>query len=321
MRGSRQLRLALVLLLLTAFTLTALDFSQTGTGPLGALRRGIDTVIGPVQRSVGGAAGSVGRALGGLPRLGSYQSDNRRLQRENDALRGQLRETDLLRCQAAQWDALLQLQQAGQFRLLPAHVTSIGAAFGFERTAVLDAGSRDGLRPGLTVVTGRGLVGRTKEVSPYTTTVLLLTDPQVVVGTRLGSSAALGTIRGTERGQLIFELNGQRPSLRKGDVLFTAGSTTYPAGIPVGTLTAVTADANALTRSGQVTPFVDTGALDLVGVITDGTRTTARPALAPPRSGASTPASTCSPPPATPARTATPKPPAKLVPTPRPTAS
>ncbi|HTL24933.1 MAG TPA: hypothetical protein VL281_12965, partial [Mycobacteriales bacterium] len=80
MRGSRRLRLTFVLLLLTAFTLTALDSTTAQTGPLAALRRGIDTVFGPVERVVGGGASAVGRALGGLPRLGSYQSENRKLQ-------------------------------------------------------------------------------------------------------------------------------------------------------------------------------------------------------------------------------------------------
>ena len=83
MRGSRRTRLTLVLLLLTAFTLTALDYNSAQSGPLAALRRGIDTVFGPVQRAVGSAANSVGSALGGLPRLGSYQSENKKLRREN----------------------------------------------------------------------------------------------------------------------------------------------------------------------------------------------------------------------------------------------
>ena len=86
MRGSRRLRLTLVLLLLTAFTLTALDYNTQRTGPLAALRRGIDTVFGPVKRGLGTAASSAGNALGGLPRLGSYQRDNAELRRENDRL-------------------------------------------------------------------------------------------------------------------------------------------------------------------------------------------------------------------------------------------
>ena len=45
MRGSRRLRLTFVLLLLTAFTLTALDNTTAQSGPLAALRNGIDTVI------------------------------------------------------------------------------------------------------------------------------------------------------------------------------------------------------------------------------------------------------------------------------------
>ena len=297
MRGSRQLRITLLLLLLSAFTLTALDFSLSPTGPLGALRRGIDTVIGPVQRTVGGAAGSAGRALGDLPRLGSYQTDNRRLQRENDALQAQLRETASLRCEAKEWTSLLGLQLAAGYTLLPAHVTSVGAAFGFEQTAVLDAGSRDGVRPDMPVVTGRGLVGRIKEVAPYTTTVLLLTDPQVQVGSRLGPSAALGTTSGHGSGPMTFQLQGQRPSLHRGDTVVTSGSTTYPPGIPIGTLSLVLANPDALTRSAQVVPFVDTSALDLVGIITNGTRTAPRRPLAPPRtSPAGVPFGTCSPP-------------------------
>lgn len=321
MRGSRQLRLALVLLLLLAFTLTALDFRQSGTGPLGALRRGLDTVLGPAERAVGGATGAVGRALGGLPRLGSYQSENKRLQRQNDALRAQLRDTALLRCRANEWDALLRLQQAGGYTLLPAHVTSVGSAFGFDQTAVLDAGSRDGVRPGMTVVTGKGLVGRTKVVAPYTTTVLLMTDSDVSVGSRIEGSAALGTTSGNGARPLTFRLAGQRPSLRRGDVVVTSGSTTYAPGIPIGTLSDIRANPDAVTRTADVVPFVDLGALDLVGVVTNGVRTVPRVPLAPPRSPTDAPGGTCAPPGPTPTPTpsAPPRPtPTAVTPTPKP---
>ena len=39
--------------------------------------------------------------------------------------------------------------------------------------------------------------------------------------------------------------------------------------IPIGTVTAVAPDANAISRTATVVPFVDTSTLDLVGVITD----------------------------------------------------
>ena len=63
MRGPR---LLLVLLLLTAFTLTALDVRSGEGSPFDALRRGADAVLGPAQRAVGGAARGVGGLFDGI---------------------------------------------------------------------------------------------------------------------------------------------------------------------------------------------------------------------------------------------------------------
>ncbi|MGZ6793713.1 MAG: rod shape-determining protein MreC, partial [Mycobacteriales bacterium] len=74
-----------------------------------------------------------------------------------------------------------------------------------------------------------------------------------------------------------------------GDVLLTTGSGTYAAGVPIGTVTTVTPDTNAITRSATIVPFVDVASLDLVGVITDSQRTAPRVPLRPvvPRTTAS----------------------------------
>jgi len=145
-RGSERLRTILVLLVLTALTLTALDYTQGGGTPDTALRRGVDTVFGPVVRAVGGAASSAGNAISGLPRLGSYQSDNAALRRENTRLKGQLAASAGLQCQVDQWSQLLHTKDFLKLTTVPAHVSAVGSAFGFEWTATLDVGSRDGIR-------------------------------------------------------------------------------------------------------------------------------------------------------------------------------
>ena len=293
MRGPR-LRLVLVLLILSALTLTALDFRQGSGSPLSALRRGSDAVLGPVVRAIGGAAGVAGSALGGLPRLGSYQRDNRRLQRQNDELRRKLLATDGLRCRQGEWDALLRQRDYGAYAVLPAHVVATGASFGFEYTATIDAGARDGLRPDMTVVNGLGLVGRTKQVGPFTSTVVLLADPAFGVGSRLASAASYGLATGNGQAPMTYRIVGSQPVLRPGDVLVTTGSGTFQPGVPVGTVTRVAPDANALTRTATVQPFVDVGALDLVGVVTERSRslprTPLRPRAGPSGCGATTPA-------------------------------
>lgn len=289
MRGSRRLRLTLVLLLLSAFTLTALDYNSAQTGPLAALRRGIDTVFGPLERVVGNGADAVGNALGGLPRLGSYQSENAKLQREVDALRGQVASQAGLQCQVDQLNALMHLVSYTGYHPVPAHVVAVGPSGAFEWTATLDAGTADGLHPGMTVVTGAGLVGRTTAVAAHTATVLLLADPGFTVGGTLISQASVGFARGNGAKPMTYTLASTRSQVRRGDVLLTTGSGTYAAGVPIGTVISVTPDTNAITRSATIVPFVDVGSLDLVGVITDPQRTAPRVPLRPvaPRTTAS----------------------------------
>jgi rod shape-determining protein MreC len=292
-RGSRRLRLTLVFLLLTAFTLTALDRTTTTTGPLAALRRGVDTVLGPVQRVVGGAASSVGHALGGLPRLGSYQSENRKLQREVETLNGRIAAAAGLQCQVDQFYALMHLVDVTGYATVPAKVVAVGPSDGFEWSAVIDAGSADGVKVSQTVVTGAGLVGRTTQVGRHTAKVLLLADPEFAVGGTLAQVASIGIARGRGSRPMTYSLASSRALVRKGDVLLTTGSDTYAAGIPIGTVLSVAPDANAISRTASVAPFVNVSSLDVVGVITASSRTKPRSALRPVAPGASPTSSPC----------------------------
>lgn len=293
MRGSRRLRLAFVLLLLSAFTLTALDSTNARSGPLAALRNGIDAVFGPVERVLGGAAGSVGRALGGLPRLGRYQSQNTKLSREVDALNGRLASLAGLQCQLDQFHQLMHLVDVTGYTTVPARVIAVGPAAGFEWTAVIDAGSADGVRASQTVVTGAGLVGRTTQVSAHTAHVLLLADPEFTVGGTLAQVASIGFAHGNGSRPMIYSLASNRAPVRKGDVLLTTGSDTYAAGIPIGTVTAIAPDANAISRSATVVPFVDVSSLDVVGVVVDPPRAKPRGLLRPIGPGPSPTSSPC----------------------------
>ena len=275
MRGPR---LLLVLLLLTAFTLTALD-ARSGSGSFfDALRRGADAALGPAQRALGGAARSVGRVLGG------DSDEQAELRAENDRLRAELRRTDDLRRRVAQLDALLALKDFGSYPMVPARVTAIGSTFGFESTVTLDAGSADGLEPGQTVVDGDGLVGRTLRVGPFTSTVLLLTDPGFTVGARLTREGTVGLATGTGDGLELSLVEGGR--VAQDDALLTTGSDTFVPGVPVGRVTDVEPGAGSLVTTARVRPYVDVTSLDLVGVVNAPPRSTPRVPLQPsPRPG------------------------------------
>lgn len=278
------------MLVLTAFTLTALDYRSGGSSSaFDAVRRGSDTVIGPAQRVLGGLFHSVGSALGGLAHIGSSQRDLASLRAENERLQAQLRETDGLRRQARAWDQLMGL--ATTYRTVPAQVIAVTSAFGFEWTATLDAGSRDGVRDGQTVINGQGLVGRIKRTGTYTSTVLLLADPGFGVGFRLQRSGALGFLDGAGLGAMKYKVIGQVARVDPGDIAVTSGESTFVPGIPIGRVSTINTDVNSLTRTGRLEPFVDVTSLGLVGIVVERPRGVPRfPLPVPPASPPASPA-------------------------------
>lgn len=300
MRGSRQLRLLLVLLVLTAFTLTALDYRAGGGSAFGPVRRGVDAVFGPAQRAVGGAARAIGDALGGLPNIGTYRDDNEALKAENQRLTALLAETDDLRRLEKQWNDLLRLKDYGTYTVVPARISGFGSAFGFERTVTLDAGSKDGVQVDQPVVNGQGLVGRVKRVGPFTSTVVLVTDELFTVGVVLDKRSTFGFVDGDGAEAMTLKIPQRDGKVEVGDLLLTTGSSVAVPGIPVGRVTKVAGGGGGLARTADVDPVVDLSALDVVGIVTDGPRSTPRlpippspvPAPAPRPSVTATPTAT-----------------------------
>lgn len=298
MRGSRRARLVLAVLLLTAFTLVTLDYRSGGGGPL---RRFAGAVFGPVERAVGDVARPIGSFFASLGHLSSYKSDNAKLKREISQLQNQLHLTDDQRAQLADMEKLLHLDQEAQFRMVTARVIAMGGSLDFESTATIDVGSRDGVQPNMTVIDGDGLVGRTLTVSATTATVLLADDVQFSAGARLESSQLIGHVDGGGQHPMRFTLLDSQGTISVGERLVTLGDVgqrPFVPEVPIGRVTKVLSTPGAYSRTAEVAPYVNFGALDIVGVVLHATRTIKRDSLLPP-----SPTPTPSP---TPSATATP---------------
>lgn len=107
---------------------------------------------------------------------------------------------------------------------------------------VLDAGSRNGVRIGQTVLDAGGLLGQVIAVQPGTATVLLLTDPDHAVPVEVARNGVRLVAYG--QGDRISLGNIPRTAdVRVGDVVQTSGlGGRFPPGFPVGTVTALQPD-------------------------------------------------------------------------------
>lgn len=263
----------LAVLVLTCVTLTVLDARSDAL--FDPARTAVQATLGPIDAAVGGATSSVGGAVAAVGDLAD-RSELDELREENDRLRRELAEGEQAERRVAELDTLLGV--VAEQTAVPARVVSAGSRLGFGRTVTIDAGSEDGLREDLTVVAAAGLVGRTVEVGPWTSVVLLLDDPGFGVGARLSREGTLGLARGAGAGSLVYTQVEGGP-IAVDEVLLTTGSETFVSDVAIGRVVSVRATAGGLTSAAEVAPLVDTGSLDLVAVITESPRGTPRAPL------------------------------------------
>src|SRR3954471_63331 len=287
MRDSRRARLVLALLMLTALTLITLDYRAGSGGPLRTIG---NAVFGPIERAVGDVVRPVGSFFSSLGNLSSYKSSNAKLRKDNQRLRERLRLTDGERAHLTSAEKLLDLAGRAQFRIVPAQVVAVEGALGFEWTATIDVGTRDGIRANMTVVNGDGLVGKTVHVGPSTSTVLLGRHPQFTAGARLERSNEIGHVDGGGRQPMTFTLLGSSNTMKVGDRLVSfasIGNRPFVAEVPIGRIIKGLPPPGQLFRTAIVAPFVHFTAIDVVGVVVGEPRTVRRDSLLPPSSSSS----------------------------------
>ncbi|MBB0243426.1 rod shape-determining protein MreC [Streptomyces alkaliphilus] len=286
MRDTRESRLLLVLLVSIAFALITMDLRSGDESPLDRPREVAAGVLGPVQAGVAGAVDPIANAVSAVRDSGRRHDRISELERENAELRQQLGGSEHRDSRLQQLDDLLRTAGAGRYGVVGAQVIAIGPAQNFSRTITIDAGREDGLTRDMTVINGDGLVGRVTTVGPRTATVLLASDPNFTVGTRLEGSEELGFATGRGDNILDVQLLNHRASVQAGDRLVTFGSSDnkpFVPGVPVGEVVEVEAAAGDLTRTVRVRPYVAFTRLDLVGVVVEPPRENPRDAVLPPR--------------------------------------
>lgn len=272
MRDTRRTRLLLGIALLVALALIAVNYQNSSSPVIRVMRHVAGSVFGGAEQVIGTATAPIGRFVdGGLAGTGGGQTVS--LQRKLARMRAELSAARLNRHDYRLLSRLLELAGAGRYRVVTASVIAFGQ--GYQQTVTLNAGSADGVRPRETVLDGDGLVGQVVSVDATTCTVLLASGTSSVVGVRLAPSGQIGWVTGTgpSRGSSgLFKLQVLNPDavLTPGEQLVTAASVhdrPFVPGVPVGEIVSVRNQSGSLTAQATVRPYVDFGALDVVGIV------------------------------------------------------
>lgn len=287
MRDDKRTRLLLAVLLAAAFAMITVDARGGSRSALQPLRTGGEALLGPVARSAAWAERPIGDFVHGLRHSERDRRLIAQLKTQNAALRQQSETVADVRARAAEFDKLLHVASLGGYRTIPARVMSFAPQQQGTWSATIDAGTVDGIKPGMTVLDGDGLVGRTVAVGHDTSTVLLADDPRFTVGVRTPGPGGpgggqVGLATGGGDGAFSVQFFDPQADIPLGTPVLTfgsAGGTPFVPGVPLGTVISVQPTPGALTRTAMVKPYVAYDGLQTVGVVVEPPRTDPRDAL------------------------------------------
>jgi rod shape-determining protein MreC len=211
--------------------------------------------------AIASGAGNVVGAVVAVPRLwrenGELRTRNRDLTSENLRLREEL---------SARND------EAAVERIAAFHPRGIIAdTIGYDpesqsRVVTINRGSLAGIVPDAGVMTNDGIVGRIARVTPFASTVLLITDPDGKVPAVVQRGRWWGIAVGTN-GRVQLQYISQDAPLRIGDLVVTGRGLSFQAGLPIGRIKKVYRSEGALYQTALIEPAVSFGRIGHVLVL------------------------------------------------------
>lgn len=202
------------------------------------IRYGLQAAAYPIQVTIG----SPGRLWS---MTSSFVRERASLREENTALREQVRQLSLDAMRMASLEhenARLRALRAGLPPLVNRSllVNVVNADLGrLRQRLVIDQGQAADLFRSQTVIATGGLAGQLVRVGPWSSEVMLITDPEAAVPVEVLRSGVRTIAVGTgNENELELPLLAATADVRTGDELVTSGlGGVFPAGVPVGTIT------------------------------------------------------------------------------------
>lgn len=277
---TRSARLLVVTLVAASLAIITVDFRAGDEGPLAAAGRVTNSAIAPMQRAVSNVVQPISTFFSSLAELPSLASENEELRRQVDDLKTVQQLNQELARRIETLEQLLGLQTITP-HTIAARVIGSGVS-NFEWDITIDRGSADGIQVDMPVVTGASdgprLVGRVIRVTPISSVVQLMIDPDFAVAGRLSTSQEAGLVMG--RGEEDLRMGHLRAGIEVSETepesVFTVGYEVndqpglYPAGILIGTVSRAFSEPDAVESFVTIRPAVDFSTLEDVLVIARG---------------------------------------------------
>lgn len=245
---------------------------RTNTPPF--IQRFGNDLAGGVSRIIAVPTTAIGRTANSIGNLLDTFEENRTLKSKLDQFA-----QDKVRLQTVEEENRSLKKQLGLQATLTDYKTVSAVTISRSPTTwqsqlVINKGTNTGLKKGMPVLSGAGIIGRISEVNTTNAKVALISDTsedanRFAITIKCGSGDVNGIVTGfnREKNQLIMGQVTSDSTIKSGDLVETSGlGGVIPAGLYVGKVARVTKDDYGLSKRIYIEPAADLGNITTVMV-------------------------------------------------------
>jgi rod shape-determining protein MreC len=275
----RRRRALLALLIVGSFALLTLTYGQGSNG----VQRGVSTIFSPILAGADRALKPARDLVNWFDETFDAKGRNEQLQSDLEATRRQAVGAQAALAENAQLRKLLELDKSGA---IPSGYTEVTGRV-IARSAILwysgvtiDVGSGDGVEVDDPVVTGDGLIGKVSAVTGGSARVTLIADHSSGVSAKIVPSGVQGVLKPAvgDPDDLVLDFLDSEKRVGKEQSVVTSGwrdvnvESGYPPNLPIGEVAEASLVEQEAQRQVHVRPFANLREIDLVWVLTGGSR-------------------------------------------------
>ncbi|MCX5707276.1 MAG: rod shape-determining protein MreC [Candidatus Omnitrophica bacterium] len=207
------------------------------------------------------------RETGGIIFYHRNLIQNEKLEKEIDFLRNRVNTLNEFYLENNRLKNILSLKQKSPLRVITARVITRSTE-NWSSSLIIDKGSYNGIRQGMTVMTYLGLAGRIIDTTDSTSKVILINDPALGISALVQRSRQEGLVCGTLGANLMMKYLPEEADIKPQDIIITSGlNQTFPKGLLIGRVIETGKEFSGLSRYAIIKPAVNLANIEEVLVV------------------------------------------------------
>ena len=207
------------------------------------VRSALTVIVYPLQYVVNVPVEAANWISTSLTTRSRLLEENERLKQEHLLYSSKLQRYEILEAENHRLRQLLESSFRLNDKVLVAELVAVELQT-FRRQVVINKGKREGAYDGQPIVDATGIMGQIIHVGPFSSTVLLITDPNHALPVQVNRNGLRAIAVGSGQNVMLYlEHLPNNADIRKGDLIISSGlGRRFPPGYPVGQIEKITLD-------------------------------------------------------------------------------